>query len=209
MKITLNVSPSVAGFMSREIANGEKAVTTSLKQAGEKLKTDWRAEIVRAGLGLRLSRSIRNKTFPGSGQSINATALVWSNAPTIISAFNQGSTIRSKSGSWLAIPTEAAGKGARGARITPEQFERKTGLRLRFIFRRRQASLLVAEGRVSKRGNVAASRSKTGRGVQTVPVFILVPQIKLRKRLDLGRSAELVQSGIPSAIVRNWVESSI
>jgi len=209
MRITLDVSPSIASIMAREMAKGEKAVTTALKQAGEALKADWRSEIVRAGLGARLSRSIRNKSFPRSGQSINAAALVFSNAPKIISAHEEGSMIRSRNGAWLAIPTPAAGKGPRGARITPEQFERKSGLKLRFIYRRGQASLLVAEGRLSSRGSVAASRSKTGRGVATVPVFILVPQVKLSKRLDLGRAADRAQSGIPGAIVRNWVEDSV
>jgi len=209
MRITLDVSPSIASIMASEIAKGEKAVTTALKQAGESLKADWRSEIVRAGLGAKLSRSIRNKTFPRAGQSINASALVYSNAPKIIGAHEKGAMIRSKNGSWLAIPTPAAGKGLRGGRITPEQFERKSGLKLRFIYRRGQASLLVAEGRLSSRGNVAASRSKTGRGVATVPVFILVPQVKLSKRLDLARSADRAQSAIPGAIVRNWVEGSL
>ena len=35
-----------------------------------------------------------------------------------------------------------------------------------------------------------ASRSKTGRGATTVPIFLLVPQMKLPKRLDLARYAE-------------------
>lgn len=52
-----------------------------------------------------------------------------------------------------------------------------------------------------------ASRSKTGRGLATVPIFLLVPQVKLRKRLDLDRAAKAVQDGIPGAIVANWVET--
>ena len=40
------------------------------------------------------------------------------------------------------------------------------------------------------RGLAAASRSKTGRGQVTAPIFLLLPQVKLPKRLDLGRDAE-------------------
>ena len=51
-----------------------------------------------------------------------------------------------------------------------------------------------------------ASRSKTGRGRTTVPIFLLVAQVKLRKRLDLARDAERVVDGVPGLIVANWVE---
>ena len=36
----------------------------------------------------------------------------------------------------------------------------------------------------------AASRSRTGRNQVTAPIFLLVPQVKLPKRLDLDRDAE-------------------
>ena len=44
-----------------------------------------------------------------------------------------------------------------------------------------------------------------GRGVATVPIFLLVPQVKLRKRLDLARDAERAVDGVPGLIVANWV----
>jgi hypothetical protein len=50
-----------------------------------------------------------------------------------------------------------------------------------------------------------ASKSKTGRGVATVPIFLLVPQVKLRKRLDLAREAERAIDGVPGRIVAGWV----
>jgi hypothetical protein len=63
----------------------------------------------------------------------------------IIGAHDTGPLIRSKNGFWLAIPTPAAGKSSKGGRITPGEWERRTGLRLVFIYRRRGLSLLVAE----------------------------------------------------------------
>ena len=41
----------------------------------------------------------------------------------------------------------------------------------------------------------------------TAPIFLLVPQVKLPKRLDLARDAERAQAAIPGSIVRNWVET--
>jgi hypothetical protein len=70
-------------------------------------------------------------------------------------------------------------------------------------------SLLVAEGRLNTKGRAVASRSKTGRGVATVPIFLLVPQVKLRKRLDLARDAERAVDGVPGRIVAAWVDGKL
>lgn len=157
-------------------------------------------------LGARLARSIRSEQFPKGKPSLSAAALVWSNAPVIVGAHDTGPLIRSKNGFWLAIPTPAAGKSLRGGRITPGEWERRTGLRLRFIYRRRGPSLLVAEGRLNTKGRAVASRSKTGRGLVTAPIFLLVPQVKLPKRLDLARDADRALDSVPGVIVANWVE---
>ena len=206
MKLKLDITPDLVAMMAAEIKAGEKAVTAAMRDAGTDLKSAWRGQIAGAGLGRRLGNSIRSQTYPKGGESLSAAALVWSNAPTIIGAHDTGPLIRSKDGFWLAIPTEAAGKGARGRRLTPGEWERQRGLRLRFVYRRNGPSLLVAEGRLNTRGVGVASRSKTGRGLTTVPIFLLVPQVKLRKRLDLERDAKAAQERIPGAIVANWVE---
>jgi hypothetical protein len=204
MKLKLDIRPDIAALMQAEIAAGEKAVSAAMRAAGTELKSDWRAQITGAGLGRRLANSIRSQTFPKTGGSLNAAALVWSKAPEIIATHDTGPLIRSKNGFWLAIPLPAAGKSTRGGRITPGKWERRTGLRLRFIYRRRGPSLLVAEGRLNTKGRAVASRSKTGRGVATVPIFLLVPQVKLPKRLDLARDAERAVDSVPSLIVANW-----
>jgi hypothetical protein len=206
MRLRIDIRPDIAALMQAEIAAGEKAVSGAMREAGGSLKSAWRTQITGAGLGTRLGNSIRLATFPKTSNSLNAAALVWSKAPVIIGAHDTGPLIRSKDGFWLAIPTAAAGKSTRGGRITPGEWERRTGLRLRFIYRRRGPSLLVAEGRLNTKGHAVASRSKTGRGLATVPIFLLVPQVKLRKRLDLARDAERAVDGVPGLIVANWTD---
>ena len=205
MKLDLSVTSDIVTAMRAEILAGEKAVTTAMRAAGAGLKSDWRAQITRARLGQRLATTIRSKTFPAAGESLEAAALVWSNAPQIIGAHDTGPLIRSKDGFWLAIPTPAAGKGTRGKALTPGEWERRRGLRLRFVYRRGGPSLLVADGRLNSRGLGVASRSKTGRGQSTVPIFLLVPQVKLAKRLSLARDTERAQAAIPGLIVANWL----
>lgn len=206
MRLGLDITPDLVAVMAAEIKAGEKAVSATMREAGTDLKSAWRGQIDQAGLGRRLANSIRSQTYPKAGESLNAAALVWSKAPEIVGAHDTGPLIRSKDGFWLAIPTAAAGKGLKGGRITPGEWERRRGLRLRFVFRRRGPSLLVADGRLNSRGLGVASRSKTGRGKSTVPIFLLVPQVKLAKRLDLARDAERAQAAVPVLIVANWLE---
>ena len=52
------------------------------------------------------------------------------------------------------------------------------------------------------------SAFKTGRGVATVPIFLLVPQVKLRKRLDLARDAVRAVDGLPGMVVAKWGDRS-
>jgi hypothetical protein len=209
VKIFIEGLPDFAGLMTAEVAAGERAVTAAMREAGTGLKAAWRGQITGAGLGSRLANSIRLASFPKSGDSLNAAALVWSNAPVIIGAHDTGPLIRSKDGFWLAIPTPAAGKSTRGGRTTPGEWERRSGLRLRFIYRRRGPSLLVAEGRLNSKGRAVGSRAKTGRGLTTVPIFLLVPQVKLPKRLDLARDAGRAVDSVPGRIVANWIASKL
>lgn len=163
----LDVFPSIAALstmMQAEVAVGERAVTAAMREAGTGLKSAWRLQITGAGLGTRRANPIRSQNFPRSGESLNAAALVWSKAPVIVGAHDTGPPIRSKDGFWLAIPLPAAGKPLRGGRITPGEWERRCGLRLRFVHRRAGPRLLVAEGRLNTKGQAVVSRSKTGRG---------------------------------------------
>jgi hypothetical protein len=53
----------------------------------------------------------------------------------------------------------------------------------------------VAEGLLNTKGRAVVSRSKTGRGDVTVPIFLLVPQVKVPKRLDLAWDAKRAGDG--------------
>ena len=207
MTLMLDIDPDIVAMMQAEIRAGEKAVTSAMREAGANIKSAWRGQITGAGLGTRLGNSIRLATYPKGGASLDAAALVWSKAPVIVGAHDTGPLIRSKNGFWLAIPLPAAGKSLRGGRITPGEWERRRGLRLRFVYRRTGPSLLVAEGRLNRKGQAVVSRSKTGRGKVTAPIFLLVPQVKLPKRLDLARDAERAVDSVPGRIVANWVET--
>lgn len=203
MRIEVSIDPPVEAVTATEVEAGRRGVTAAISAAGAALKAGWRAQIVSGGLGQRLAQTVRERTYPGR-PSLGTASLVWTKAPEIVDAHDRGVLIRSASGFWLAIPLPAAGSLPGNARMTPLQFERRTGLRLRFVYRRGRPALLVAEGRVSRAGRAVRSRSKTGRGVATVPVFVLVPQVKLAKRLDVERLARAAAERLPGLIAANW-----
>ena len=78
---------------------------------------------------------------------LDAASLVYTKAPQIIRAFDQGLVIQSRRGRFLAIPTEnAPRKGTNGRQIKPSTFPEHRLGRLRFVPRPSGPSLLVVEG---------------------------------------------------------------
>ena len=216
MKLAAAISGDLHKIMAEEVKAAEDAVTAGMRQAADGLKADLRRQVTEAGMGQRLANTWRAELYPKGRKSIKPAGFVFTRAPTIIRAFDQGAVIKSKHGFWLAIPTPAAGTGARGKRMTPGLWEQMHGARLRFIYRRGAPSLLVAENmrariprssRGTARGGFAkgsASALRSGRGMTSVVMFILVPQVSLKKRLDVDGAAERWASALPELIVRNW-----
>jgi hypothetical protein len=211
MRIMAELEGDLDAWIAAELAVAENAVTAGVRVAAAGLKDRWRGQITGAGLGPRLARTIRQRDFPVGEPSLRAASLVYSRAATIVHAFDEGVTIRSEHGFFLAIPTAAAGvRGPGGRRITPGGWERRTGIRLRFVYRRRGPSLLVADD--VRLGRAGLARAKLGRrrrdgilsGAQTVPIFLLVPQVSLQKRLDLVREARWASATLPDLIARGW-----
>ena len=138
---------------------------------------------------------------------------VYTKAPQIIRAFDEGAVIRSRRGRFLAIPTEnALRKGTDGRRISPSTFPEHRFGPLRFVPRESGPSLLVVDGlRASysrQTGQLRGFRQATdraqrsGQGVATVVMFLLVPQVKLGKWLDVARAAERWSAELPALIER-------
>ena len=208
MKLGAAIVGSLMADMQAEAKRIERGVAAGVKEAGVGLKGDLRKQVVAAGLGPRLARTWRSRAYPNKGH--NAATLVWSKAPQIIRTFDEGAVIRSKSGLWLAIPTQAAPKrGAGGKRINPGNFPEHRFGPLRFVYRRGRPSLLVVDGvRINKSGRVGrrakgGAFTKTGRmkqGIATVVMFIMVPQVRLKKRLDVVREAKRWERRVPELI---------
>jgi hypothetical protein len=128
-----------------DLRNLERAAIRGTKEAGRSLKTELRRQVASAGLGQRLANSWRDGHY--RNQKLDAVSLVYTKAPQIIRAVDQGAVIRSKRGRFLAIPTEnAPRKGIDGRRIKPSTFPEHRLGPLRFVPRPSGPSLLVVDG---------------------------------------------------------------
>ena len=235
MRFNWKIAGDPVRDMAREILAAETAVTRGVDQAGRGLREDWRKQ-VSAALGQRLAKAIQARKYPQQGESIRAASLVYApsrrartlsyraapsaTASDVIDAHDRGAMIRSESGFWLAIPVgkaanmrgaDTVGRGDR-TRITPGGYERRTGRKLRFVYRKGKPSLLVDDGTKAP-GNVLLWRVGRGGGRYAAPrgfknrievAFILVPQVKLRKKTDLDRDTVKWGNALPGLILQRW-----
>jgi hypothetical protein len=211
VKLAASITRSLQANMRAELREIERAASNGTRDAGRGLKTELRRQVTSAGLGQRLANSWRDRHYPN--EKLDAATLVYTKAPQIIRAFDEGAVIRSWRGRFLAIPTEnAPRKGTDGRRIKPSAFPEHRFGPLRFVPRPSGPSLLVVDGlrasfsrqtgelRGFRRATDRARRS--GQGLTTVAMFLLVPQVKLRNRLDVAGAAERWSGQLPALIER-------
>jgi hypothetical protein len=209
MRLTAALSGDLRKLLAEEVRAAETAVTTGVRQAGQGLKGELRQQVTSAGLGGRLANAWRDRHYPN--QKVDAASLVWTKAPQIIRAFAEGVTIRSRRGRWLAIPTEnAPRRGTDGKRISPSTFPEHRLGRLRLVARPGKVPLLVVDGlRISagRRGGfrrASARALRSGQGLVTAVMFVLVPQVTLRKRLDVQGAARRWHAHLPRLVIEAW-----
>ena len=189
MQLKLAIQGKLSDVLERHYKNGSKAVTLGIRTATDGLKASMRGQVKAAGLSNRLANTWRGVVYPKGKQSIKAAGEVYSNAEKIMASFEYQTTIRSATGTWLAIPTPAIPKRAMGKKITPALYERMKGVKLQFVYRSRACSLLVH------------SQKK-----KTVIAFFLVPQVKMPKKINFETESKHWQEAVPSLILENWID---
>ena len=214
MRLEAAIQGNLERHMKVEVKAAGSAVVAGTRRAADGLKQEMRTQVASAGLGRRLANSWRGKIY--ENKKLNAAGRVWTKAPTIMRAFDEGVTIKSKKGLWLAIPTPSAPRrGVGGKRISPSTFPEHRFGRLRFVYRGSgKPSLLVVDGlraRGGQRGGFAKTGKRaqsSGRGLTTVVMFIMVPQVRLRKRLDFTGAGRHWLQRLPRLIANAWQDTS-
>lgn len=191
MRLKAAVEGSLVEYMEREYQNCARAVTKGVSLAANGLKTAMRTQVKSAGLGSSLANTWRGDIYPKAKNSVSAAGVVYTKAQKIMEGFEYQTVVRGKDGLWLAIPTAAISKRIRNKRMTPALYERSKGVRLRFVYRKNGASLLVHE---QKR--------------KTIVAFVLVPQVRMPKLINFAAEGAKWQAKLPSLILENWREQT-
>jgi hypothetical protein len=236
MRLGASVLHDLRRILAEEVAAGERAAMAAIRAETEQAKQELRQQVMAAfgGRARGLANAWRSRVFPATGRSLRPAGLAFTKVPAIIDAFDRGVTIRPRGGrKFLAIPTgfNAArghrGRGGRGLRVTPAQMVASRQAFLRpfkngrgFVWclpvrqapaegRRRPA--LIAGGLAA----VATARRKGARGWQAallrqgfVPMFLLLPQVSLAKRLDIAAVQRAALRRLPGRFVAAWERES-
>lgn len=187
MRLDVILQGKLSEYLESEYKKGAEAVTKGITNATDGLKNAMRSQVKSSGLSNRLANTWRGNVYPKGKKSISAAGVVYSKVPKIMVGFEYQTVIRGKDGFWLAIPTPAIPKKIGSKKTTPALYEKIKGIRLCYIYRSNQASLLVHE---QKR--------------KTIIAFWLVPQVKMPKLIHFETEGEKWQKRLPTLILQNW-----
>lgn len=209
MQVTATISGLDQAILEAK-GNLAAAMVEAMTAAGTGLKEELRDQVEAAGMGPRLAKTWQLKIYPQGRDSLEPAASAFSKAPHVIDAFARGATIVPRSGRrFLAVPTEDCPRISSGRAMTPREVEQYFGRRLIAISpndrgfhtpSRRRAGVvylvmkkLVIRKATQRWRNASAKelagKSRNPRPVQAVIMFVLVPQVKMRKSLDLNAAA--------------------
>lgn len=214
MKFLVNVGNTISSDFRRERKSIINSIKLGTAEGTDGLKDELQAQIVKSGMGTQLSKSWQRKIYPNKGE--NPTGFVYSKAPDIVRAFDEGILIKAKNKTWLAYPTENAPKRLENRRITPALYTKHLGP-LRFIGRDGKSALLVAEdyqASYKRKTNefkgyrkVRAKNPTRAKNRVSLVMFILVRQAKLKKTLDVEGAASKWGAAIPKLIHNIYTKS--
>lgn len=201
LQVKLAVSGNLADFAEQTHLRIARGARNAAEKQAARAKLALRNDVRAAGLGDRLANTWRVTVFPRSASSRTHSPAVFvkSTAPEIATAFDQGMTIRSKHGLWLAIPTESTPR--KGRRLaTPVEVEAMFNQDLIFLHGRGGQMLAFVNAIKAKSGGkfrrATKRRTKDGRHQnELVLMFVMVRQVTLRKRLNWSRIFEDLAKG--------------
>jgi hypothetical protein len=179
----------------RMLRAGSDAVRVTTRELEQDLE-----QLVRSAVPGGLWRALKSAVYPRSGIARNPAGEIYLNGGSrtkgAFEFFTRPGRIAGKDGFYLAIPLPAAGSRGRNRNLTPGEWERRTGIRLRFVYRPGRASLLVADegtlnGRtgtfrpITRKRTQADERRGFLRGATTTPIFVLIPSVAFANRVAL------------------------
>lgn len=209
-----NLQQAMDSEVRRVAASLRRAVTTAGLQVQAELRAQARGAGFKDG-GKSVANAWRLKVYPKPGQgprSLRPAADVTSNMPAVVDIFDKGAEVRVKRGRYLAIPTPVnrTGRGRTNngrwpVRVTPQEMFRAGGFVRPTRNPRVRLWCLPLRTETTKRGRIrlfagsyvrvltgnmkgAEARRRAYAAERTfVPMYFLMKQVSLRKRLNTAQ----------------------
>lgn len=226
MRLEAALHGDLEKYLQAELNAGEIGVTRGVRRTARNLQKGFRGRTRSARLGPKLERAWGRADYPKSGNSLGASSSVYSKARRIHEAFVEGMTIGPRRKRFLIIPLPGAQKLKldRGLEHSKGSKERKWSQlqaaiakfgALRWIEISGGRFLLVADW-LSAGGKRSKTRHK-GRNVggefspitgrrQSIPLFLVVRQVRINKRIDLKPEIERAHRMLGPNILAEWPE---
>lgn len=205
MRLRAALVGDLTKVMDKAVKDMESAAVKASRQAADSMRDDLRAQTASAGLPKSLQKAWQRKVYLNKG--LDAAGFVFSKSQDIHAAFATGGEIRAKNGSYLVIPLKGAVRAglhtsmrkSRGSR--PRKWsELEPALRrfgnLRRIALSKGRYLLVAPG-YGKSGKALKPGARRRKGYWGLPLFLLVPRVRLGKRIDFEGAKRRAQKRHP------------
>ena len=212
MRLNAALQGNLNKVVADELRDVRGAGERGIRKGTNLLKSRLRKQVERAGMGSKLAKTWRGKFYRNTGD-FDGAGFVHSKAPNIIAAFSKNTTIRSRGGRYLAIPSAAAPKRGmnKKKKASPSNWDVAKYGPLRFVppTKGRSALLVADETKIGKSGRATRrlKRTKTGKlrkGAATVVMFFLVRQVRFKKRWDVDSATNRVANILPQLILREF-----
>lgn len=194
-----------------------KAIVGAFRDAAKLIQDQARSEIGASGLGARMVKGFTAKVVVPNGQELSPV-MVGHHRVGYANIFEHGGTIKGHPWLWLPLPTAPKAVGKR--RMTPKVYFETIGP-LHMIRRPGKAPLLAGDSlRAPPRGSQATAgtlrtgarnakdRRGGGKGRRTVsvPIFVGVPVVKIRDRLNVSAIYTRVRALLPDLYRKRMAE---
>ncbi|WP_142847229.1 DUF6441 family protein [Telmatospirillum sp. J64-1] len=220
-------TPDIRAYAESLGREGAVAVTAGVEAAVKGMQLDLRQQVLRAGFADTVANMIGAEAYPKRGKaSFRASGTIFArgeSADDILSSISEGVRI-SGQGRYLAIPTGYNKAGGRrrsrtGPLITPQQMSEMR--KMTFVRPGTNGTLVwflrVTHAQEMRRGKVqslafAGGRYLVGSGRRkrtaaileagAVPMFILVPQVRMKRAMDVDATMRRWAERMPALIER-------
>ena len=188
-----------------------KASVAAMNEAGRLVQEEARAQIGGAGLSGRWQRGFRFEVLPKQSTPVIDSSVHFFHSIGYFNVFEEGKSISGKPLMWLPLPSVPLGRGHKP--LTPKQYIDRIGP----LHSGRRGDKPILFGKGSRTGIIRATTKavrvrkkalRTGSilGVN-VPLFIGVPLVNIRKRLDITAIIQRVGDKIGELFSKNLKSS--